>query len=209
MRKIYFNLLLLITLFSACAQPTNDVVLIQKLDSLKKITAAQDSTLLDSVAVDSSALKKEVNKITKDIEKQLKDSLKEVIIKKEEVKTVGTTGKKGTKKIKQDSFDDITGMNIKFAGIVKQDTLNMKVYVLATFDKDFEGKLKLKALDKNKKEVKKAQKIKGKYVKSDKTIDQASLFVKQAALTQQLITFEFDELAELTDIDYFEISFSK
>jgi hypothetical protein len=83
------------------------------------------------------------------------------------------------------------------------------VYLLATFSKEFEGKLKLKAFDKNKKEVKKAQKVKGKYVKTDKTIDHASVFVNQDALSQNTLAFAFDELPSVKEIDYFEISVLK
>lgn len=205
-----FTFLCLLLFIVSCKEKKAEVNpnLDKELDSLRQLTAMKDSTLQDTVEVDSSTLKKELKKDMNDVMKGMKDTLKEVIIRTEKEKVIATSIK--GKKTKTDSFEKITGMDIKYSGILKKDTSSKVVYMVAFFNENFEGKLKLKAYDK-KGSSKQDDMIKvgGKYVKNDKKVDAASAYVKQDALSYEVIKFKFDEAYNLDNIDYFEISVLK
>ena len=188
-------------------KPIAEETMQAKIDSMKAETAKLDTTLsLDNTAIDSNILKKEFKADISSTLKGMKDSLTEVIVKKaEKSKVTGDKKKKG--KTVKSTKDELDGMEIKFSGVVKKDASNHNVYVFATFEKAFEGKIKLKAMDKKSKSL---EKVGGKYVSKNVTkLDHASTFVNQAALSHTILTFTFDEAPKMKDIDYFEFSIYK
>lgn len=205
-----FTFLCLIIFFVSCKEKkvTVNPNLDKELDSLRQLTASKDSTLQDTIEMDSSKVKKELKKDMNDVLKGMKDTLKEVIVRTEKEHVIATSIK--GKKTKSDSFEKVTGMDMKFSGILKKDTSARTVYMVAFFNENFEGKLKLKAFDKKGSSKQEDMiKVGGKYIKNDKKVDAASAFVKQDALSYGIITFRFDEAHNLDDIDYFEISVLK
>lgn len=207
----WFFILSIISILWACSTQTKNVDpnLDAKLDSLRILTQAQDQSkpeLPDTLEIDSSALRKEMKKEVKEIEKLLKDSLKEVIVKKEIFDKVFVSKKDKKSKTKE---ANLAGMEVVYAGYYKKDTSANSVTILATFDELFSGKVQLKAIDKSQKGTE-LEKKGGKFIKTDKKdLDKASVYIQQQALTFNTFVFVFDEAPSFKDIDYFEISVLK